>query len=80
MTIGDFARSVIEDPTYRESVLARARAGTLPIEVEVFLLEEFQLASGRAPVTAMHGSLELGQSRTLALIRPSAPTTEEAQS
>jgi hypothetical protein len=71
VTVPEFAQSVIEDPAYRESVVARARAGTLPESVELLLLE---MADGRAPVAATNRS-ELPQSRTLALIRPSAPTT-----
>jgi hypothetical protein len=77
MTISDFARTVIEDPAYRESVIARAKAGTLPVEVEMLLLESFEMGAGGTLPAARRS--ELPQSRTLALIRPPAPTTEEAQ-
>ena len=69
MTIAEFARTVIGDPGYRESVVARARAGTLPLEIEMLLLESFELADGRLHMSA-------GQSRTFALVRPSAPIEE----
>jgi hypothetical protein len=69
-----FAQTVRDDPAYRDNLLMRARAGLLPADVEILPLE---MADGRAPVAAIRS--ELPQSRTLALIRPSAPTatTEE---
>ena len=62
MTLAEFAQTIIDDPGYRASVIARAQAGTLPPDIEMFLLET---ADGRVPV-----SLLPNQSRTLALVRP----------
>lgn len=76
MTFEDFARSVRDSPEYRESVRIRACAGTLPPDVELFLLE---MADGRMPMAADRSAGEPVQSRTLALVRPSA-RTEEVQS
>lgn len=69
MTIRQFAQSIIDDPAYRETVKTRAQAGTLPPEVEMFLLE---MADGRQPVSADRTVGEPVQSRTLAIVRPSA--------
>jgi len=78
MTIAEFARTVIEDPSYRASVLARAQAGTLPLEIEMLLLESFELADGQQSMAAGRAVPMTAQSPTLALIRPSAVSTEEA--
>jgi hypothetical protein len=59
MNIHVFAQSIINDPAYRQSVIARAQAGTLPPAVEEMLWE---LADGRVPISAPV------QSRTLALV------------
>lgn len=72
MTISEFARTVIEDPAYRESIVARAKAGTLPEAIELFLLEEFQLADGRLPASVARSGAAPEQSKTFALVRPSA--------
>ena len=78
MTIGELARRVMEDPAYADSVVARAQAGTLPVEIEMFLLEEFQLAGGsRLPTSRVAGSAP-AQSPTFALVRPPAVNEEEA--
>jgi hypothetical protein len=69
MTIRQFAQTIIDDPAYRETVKTRAQAGTLPLDVEMFLLE---MADGRQPVSADRAGGESVQSRTLALVRPLA--------
>ncbi len=77
MTLRDFAQSVVNDPQYRESVMARAREGTLPEEVELFLLE---MADGRLPALSTDCAPAPAQSRTFALIRrPSAATDDEKE-
>lgn len=48
MTVQQFAQSIIEDPVYRQSIVARAAAGTLPNELELLL---WDLASTRAPLS-----------------------------
>lgn len=65
MTLQQLAQTIIDDPAYRETLHARARAGTLPLEVELMLLE---VADGRVPL-AIESPPER-QSRTLALVRP----------
>ena len=52
MTLQQFAQSIIDDPSYRDSVVTRARAGLLPADVELLLLE---LADGRLPMSAGRG-------------------------
>jgi hypothetical protein len=76
MTLREFAQSVIDDPGYRATVTARARAGTLPEEIELFILE---LADGRLPPLSVDRVPAATQSRTLALIRPSAAVNNEVQ-
>jgi hypothetical protein len=76
-SLREFAQSIVNDPQYRDTVTARARAGTLPEEIELFLLE---LADGRVSPMAADRAPTSAQSRTLALIRPSASTREEVQS
>src|SRR5437773_1007937 len=50
MTLREFARSIVNDPQYRDTVRARANAGTLPEDIELFILE---LADGRvSPLSA----------------------------
>ena len=39
MTLQEFALLVITDPAYRQSVIARAAAGTLPEDVELAILD-----------------------------------------
>ena len=68
MTITEFAQAVVADASYRESVLARARAGQLAPDIELFLLEA---ADARTPVSA---DVRPPQSRTLALIPPRETT------
>ena len=65
MTLRDFAQSIIDDPQYRETVVARAREGTLPEEVELFLLE---MADGRVSPLSADCARAPAQSRTFALI------------
>ena len=48
MTIQQFAQSIVEDATYRETLRTRAQAGTLPENIELFLLEA---ADGRLPAS-----------------------------
>jgi hypothetical protein len=79
MTLSELARTVIEDPGYRASVVERARAGTLPLEIEMLLLEAFEMADGRLSMSAGRAGPPPVQSKTLALLRPSAPA-EETQS
>lgn len=77
MTLRDFAQSVIDDPDYRATITTRARAGTLPEEIELFILE---LADGRVSPLSAECVPAPTQSRTLALIRrPSATVVEEEQ-
>ncbi len=77
MTLREFAQSVIDDPQYRETVVARAREGTLPEEIELFILE---MADGRVSPLSTDRALAPAQSRTLALIRrPSAAADDEVQ-
>jgi hypothetical protein len=73
MTVNEFALTVIADPGYRKSVVERALAGTLPLEIEMFLLE---MADERTPLSAIR--VPAAQSPTLALIRSSAVSEEEA--
>jgi len=47
MTIEQFARAVIDDPAYRQSIVTRAAAGTLPEELELFI---WDMASTRMPL------------------------------
>jgi hypothetical protein len=77
MTLREFAQSIVNDPQYRDTLRSRAAAGTLPEDVELFLLE---MADGRvSPLSAgcVPGSTQ--NPRTLALIRPSATVEEEEQ-
>jgi len=78
MTLREFAQSVIDDPDYRATVTARARAGTLPEEIELFILE---LADGRTfPALSVDCVPAPTQSHTLALVRrPSATVNDEVQ-
>ena len=63
MSLQEFAESIVNDPRYRDTVRARAFAGTLPSDVELLFLE---LCEQRRPfVTPDHPR----QSRTLALVR-----------
>jgi len=48
MNVRTFARQILQDPGYRQSVVTRANAGTLPPGVEEMLWE---LADGRVPVS-----------------------------
>lgn len=74
MTLREFAQSVIDDPDYRATITARAREGTLPEEVELFLLE---MADGRVSPLSADSARAPAQSRTFALIRrPSAATDD----
>ena len=50
-TIGDFARSVVEDVEYREQIRVRARTGALPPAIEAML---YAYAYGK-PVSAAQG-------------------------
>lgn len=54
------ARCILHDPAYRESLLARARQGTLPPDIELLFLECFTLLESPAPLPP--------QSQTLALV------------
>lgn len=68
MTLQEFAKTVVDDPAYRESLLKRARAGTLGEELEVLLIS---MSEGRMPLSADRADTPPAQSRTLALVRPS---------
>jgi hypothetical protein len=68
MTLQEFAQRVVSSDAYRESVVARAAAGTLPADVEIFILE---LADGRMPVAAELGGAASARA-PLSLVRPSA--------
>jgi|RhiMetdeSRZDD1v2_1073273.scaffolds.fasta_scaffold2603435_2 hypothetical protein len=50
----EFARSIIEDPQYRQTIVARAAAGTLSEELEILI---WDLASNRVPVTPTSAKL-----------------------
>jgi hypothetical protein len=78
MTLREFAQSVIDDPDYRATITTRARAGTLPEEIELFMLE---MAGGRTfPSLSAECVPAPTQSVTLALIRrPLATVKEEEQ-
>jgi hypothetical protein len=71
MTLRQFAESIINDPAYRDTVATRARAGTLPPDVELFLLEIADFAGERNPVAPRARVRPAPQSPTLALVRPS---------
>jgi hypothetical protein len=71
MTLQEFAERVVCSDAYRASVIARAAAGTLPADVELFLLE---LADGRTPLAAGRAGAAPVQGPTLALLRPSVHT------
>lgn len=72
MTFAEFARGVIEDPLYHASIVTRAQAGTLPVEIEMLILEQCELAGGRSSMSLGRAVAAPAQSATLALIRPSA--------
>ncbi len=74
MTIQQFAQQIIDDPQYRATIQARAVAGTLPPDVELFLLET---AADLRPFVTASRLVMPPQSRTFALIRPLEPATEE---
>ena len=74
MTLQQFAQQIVDDPQYRDTITARARDGTLPPDVELFLLET---AADVRPVGAPRRDASL-QSKTLALIRP-ANTLQESE-
>jgi hypothetical protein len=67
MTLREFALSIVNDAQYRATLATRAYAGTLPEEVELFLLE---LADGRVCPQSANGADPSAPSRTLAVIRP----------
>ena len=48
MTPQAFAKSILEDPTYRQSIVSRAAAGTLSEELEMLI---WDLASNRIPMS-----------------------------
>jgi hypothetical protein len=73
MTLQEFARDLIDSAEWRESVKARCHAGTLPPDLELML---FEMADGRVPMSADRPVVAAAQSRTLALIRPSARKEE----
>lgn len=76
MTVDEFARSIIECPEYRQSIVARAAAGTLSEDLEMLI---WDVASNRIPM--MRDPLSKlvdasrvvapAQSKTLALVRSS---------
>ena len=70
----ELGRAMVQDPGYREGILARARAGTLPLEIEMLLLESCELAGRRLSGAANRPGP--GQSRTLALAIPPVTTSE----
>jgi hypothetical protein len=72
MTLAELATNIVNDPAYREGLMSRARAGTLPESVESLLLE---MADGRTPMSAT--TRAPAQSPTLALIRSSAVKEED---
>jgi hypothetical protein len=74
MTLREFAESIVNDPQYRDTVRVRAKAGTLPEDVELFLLE---CADGRVSPLSVDRVPTSTQSRTFALIRPPATISEE---
>jgi hypothetical protein len=47
MTVQEFARSIIESPEYRQTIIARAAAGTLDVDLEHLI---WDLASNRIPM------------------------------
>lgn len=51
MTFQEFAKAIIDDPVYRQRIVARAAAGTLPEEVELAILDAAsnRLPPGRVP-------------------------------
>jgi hypothetical protein len=67
MTLHDFALQVTTDALYRDTITARARAGTLPPDIELFLLE---VSVDLRPVARRDAPV---QSRTFAVIRPAVP-------
>jgi hypothetical protein len=73
MTLREFAQSVIDDPDYRATITARARAGTLPEEIELFILE---LADGRVSPLSVDCVPGPTQSRTFAVVRPTVFASE----
>ena len=76
MTLREFAESIVNDPQYRDTVRARANAGTLPPDIELFVLE---LADGRVSPLSVDRVPTSTQSPTLALIRPSVAHKQEDQ-
>lgn len=80
ITLRQFAESIVNDEAYRDTVRARAQAGLLPPDVELFLLEIVELADGRALSARAESVRAPTQSATLALVRrPSATVAEEEQ-
>jgi hypothetical protein len=54
MTLQELAVAIINDPAYRQSIVARAAAGTLPEEVELAILDA---AANRMPPRAPHSAV-----------------------
>lgn len=46
-SVQEFARAIIESPEYRQTIIARAAAGTLDVELEHLI---WDLASNRLPM------------------------------
>jgi hypothetical protein len=69
LTLREFAKSVIDDPEYRATVTARARAGNLTEEIELWLLET---AEGRMTPKSAECVQAPTQSRSFAVVRPLA--------
>jgi hypothetical protein len=68
VNLQQFAEQVVNDPQYRQTLIDRARAGTLPPDVEMFLLET---ADGRVTLSEHRPDLlSAKQSHTLALVEP----------
>ena len=51
MTLQEFAKAIIDDPVYRQSIVARAAAGTLSEEIELAILDA---AAVRLPARQAH--------------------------
>jgi hypothetical protein len=76
MTFIEFAQQIVDDPLYRATIITRARAGTLPVDVELFLLEtaaDVRLVARKPAIPT-----QPPQSPTLALIRKVTASGKEA--
>ena len=69
MTLREFAISIVNDEQYRGALRARANAGTLPEDIELFILE---MAEGRMTPLSTECVPAPTQSRSFAVVRPLA--------